>query len=102
MSALSTAALWLIGAQGQDPLDPNPAPPPGLSEVASTWIGYTKWIAIVAGILGLMVCGIMMMIGRRNRSIIAGEGAAGIVWVVAGLSLVSLSAGVVTALLPDN
>ncbi|MEK8106571.1 hypothetical protein NKG94_17435 [Micromonospora sp. M12] len=39
-----------------------------------------KWILIVAGVGGLLVCGIMMAVGRRNRSAFAADGAAGIPW----------------------
>lgn len=82
-----------------DNFDPAPAPPPGLAPVADQWIGYIKWIGIVAGIMGLMACGVMMMIGRRQRSHLAGEGAAGIPWVFAGLSVIALAAGIVTSIL---
>jgi hypothetical protein len=89
----------VILAAGSGPFDPAPAPPPGLSSVASGWIAEVKWISIVAGILGLMACGIGMMIGRRNRSHLAGESAAGIPWVFAGLSTIVLAAGIVTAII---
>jgi len=46
-----------------------------------------------------MFCGIMMMIGRRNRSQLAAEGASGIPWVIGGLSVVSLAAGITSAVL---
>lgn len=75
--------------------DAPAAPPPGMGTVGPQWIGWAKWVAIVAGILGLISCGVMMMVGRRNRSHLAAEGAGGLLWTVAGLSIVTLSAGVV-------
>ncbi|WP_267595485.1 hypothetical protein [Carbonactinospora thermoautotrophica] len=94
-AALREGAVSYLAAD----LDPAPKPPPGLEAVAQEWIAYVKWISIIAGILGLMACGIMMMIGRRNRSHLAGEGAAGIPWVLAGLSVVTLAAGIVTSII---
>jgi hypothetical protein len=41
----------------------------------------------------------MMILGRRNRSNMAVDGATGIPWVLGGLSLMALSAGVVSAVL---
>ncbi|MGW3091661.1 hypothetical protein [Streptomyces sp. NPDC001108] len=64
-----------------------------------TWIGWAKWLAIGVGILGLIACGIMMMAGRRNRSHMSAEGATGLLWIVGGLSVVSLAAGVVPAIM---
>ncbi|MBO2464937.1 hypothetical protein [Actinomadura violacea] len=71
--------------------DPAPKAPKGLEGIASDWIAWAKWGALVAGVIGLIVSGIMMAIGRRNRSHLAGEGAAGIPWVVAGLSLAAMA-----------
>lgn len=80
---------------------PNPSPeaPPGLDGVATTFLGWLKWGGLLAGVVGLMVCGIMMMIGRRNRSATAVDGATGIPWVVAGLSVITLASGLVGSIL---
>jgi hypothetical protein len=76
---------------------PNPAPlaPPGLAGPVSTLLGWWKWGALVAGVFGLIGCGTMMAIGRRNRSSLAADGATGIPWVLAGLTLIALSSGIV-------
>jgi hypothetical protein len=37
----------------------------------------------------------MMALGRRNRSSLAADGATGIPWVLAGLTLIALSSGIV-------
>ncbi|MGQ0843871.1 MAG: hypothetical protein ACT4QF_07025 [Sporichthyaceae bacterium] len=81
---------------------PNPGPiaPPGTEIIVGNWIGYFKWFALVAGTIGLITCGIMMMIGRRHRSALASEGAAGVPWVIAGLILVSLTSTIVATVLP--
>ncbi|PWJ52652.1 hypothetical protein SAMN06264364_11823 [Quadrisphaera granulorum] len=87
MSWLLTAAI------------PNPAPvaPPGLGEAVNTLLGWLKWGGLVAGVAGLLVCAIMMMIGRRNRSAVAADGAAGIPWVLGGLTVIAFSAAIVGA-----
>lgn len=75
---------------------PNPGPeaPPGMQAVASTFLGWGKWVLLVAGVLGFFICAGMMIIGRRNRSQTAVDGAAGVPWVLAGLALTSLAAGI--------
>jgi len=78
---------------------PNPAPaiPPGAADKVSLLLSWLKGVGIVGGAAGLVICGIMMTVGRRNRSAMAADGAAGIPWVLGGLSLVSFGAGVVGA-----
>src|SRR6266851_1896356 len=48
---------------------PNPAPaaPPGLSNTVNTLLAWWKWLAMIAGVFGLVGCGAMMAIGRRRR-----------------------------------
>jgi hypothetical protein len=79
--------------------NPAPAPPPGLQGVANTFLAWLKWIGLVGGVVGFGACGLMMILGRRNRSNMAVDGASGIPWVLGGLSVMSLSAGVVGAVL---
>ena len=84
------AALVLAG------LPPaNPVAPPGVGTRIGTLLGWWKWGALVAGLFGLIGCGAMMGLGRRNRSAMAAEGATGIPWVLAGLTLIALSSGIV-------
>jgi hypothetical protein len=82
------------GLAGKLP-DPAPVAPPGLSGDMNTLLAWWKWGALVAGIFGLIGCGAMMAIGRRNRSSLAADGATGIPWVLAGLTLIALSSGIV-------
>jgi hypothetical protein len=76
---------------------PNPAPvaPPGLAGRVNTLLAWWKWGSLIGGVFGLVACGAMMAIGRRNRSNLAADGAAGIPWVLAGLTLIALSSGIV-------
>jgi hypothetical protein len=75
--------------------DPVPVAPPGLSGDVNTLLGWWKWMALTAGMFGLVGCGAMMAIGRRSRSALAADGATGIPWVLAGLTLIVLSSGIV-------
>jgi hypothetical protein len=83
------------------PVIPNPGPsaPPGLDTLGGTFLSWIKWILIVSGVDGLMVCGIMMAVGRRNRSSFAADGAAGIPWVLGGLTLGAIAALIVGTVL---
>jgi hypothetical protein len=81
------------------PPDPDPVAPPGMQEVADQFLGWGKWILIVAGVLGMFICAGMMIIGRRNRSATAVDGAAGIPWVLGGLFLGAVAASLVGAVL---
>jgi hypothetical protein len=80
---------------------PNPGPiaPPGMAGPATEILGWLKWVGLIAGMIGLGTCAIMMILGRRNRSNMAVDGAAGVPWVLAGLSLMSLASGLVGAVL---
>lgn len=79
---------------------PTPAPiaPPGLEPVANMFVGWGKWVLVVAGVLGMFICAGMMIIGRRNRSATAVDGAAGIPWVLGGLFLAAVAASVIAAI----
>jgi len=52
---------------------------------------------IVAGVLGIFICALMLIIGRRNRSATAYEGLVGSAWVIGGLALASVAALLVGA-----
>ena len=94
MSSLVTVASMMLAAV------PNPGPvaPPGMAGPASQFISWMKWVGIVAGVVGFGMCALMMILGRRNRSNMAVDGATGIPWVLGGLSVMSLAAGIVGAL----
>lgn len=75
--------------------DPAVAPPPGLTGPIDTILGWVKWGSVIAGSVGLSVCALMMMAGRRSRSQVAADGAAGIPWVLLGLMLAAASSAIV-------
>lgn len=71
--------------------DPPPAVPiPELNNLATLIIGGMKWFCLVAGVVGILICSMMIMVGRRNRNQVAADGLSGIVWVIGGLALLSL------------
>ena len=96
----SAARSWRVLAGGGAAV-PNPAPqaPPGLTSDANTILGWGKWGVLICGVAGLLISGGKMAIGHRNRAATAADGAAGIVWVLGGLSLVAASAGIVAVFL---
>lgn len=90
---LHLAAQALAAGHPQVP-DPPAAPPPGFAAPVNTILGWIKWGAIVCGSAGMSVCGLMMILGRRNRSSLAVDGAAGIPYVLLGLMVVSAGSAV--------
>ena len=97
LSVLTLHAITTARLGGVAVSVPNPAPqaPPGLAGPVNTLLGWWKWLALIAGVFGLTGCGAMMAIGRRNRHSLAADGATGIPWVLAGLTLIALSSGIV-------
>jgi hypothetical protein len=97
-----TIAVTLADLTGLAPplSAPVPSPPPGLGELGDTFLSWMAWILRICGVAGLMACGVMMAVGRRNRSAMAADGAAGIPWVLGGLTLGAIAALVVAFVLP--
>ena len=75
--------------------NPAPSPRPAFPAGSAPLLAWWKWAALIAGVFGLIGCGAMIAIGRRNRSNLAADGATGIPWVLAGLTLIALSSGIV-------
>ena len=101
MHALAGTVADLAGLVGRASVPtPPPSPPPGLGQLGDTFISWMTWILRVCGVGGLMACGIMMAVGRRNRSAMAADGAAGIPWVLGGLTLGAVAALIVAFVLP--
>jgi hypothetical protein len=73
-------------------LNPPPAAPPGLEGFATQVLGWMKWLVLVAGVVGLLVCALLVIVGRRNRSATAYEGMIGSAWVLGGLAMASSAA----------
>jgi hypothetical protein len=100
MSNLLELAGHVVALAPADTItNPGAKVPPGLGNTLENWIAYAKYIAMIAGAIGIIICGIMMMIGRTNRHHMAANGASGLVWVIAGLSVTSLAVGITTSIL---
>ncbi len=90
--------VQLLAALPAEIANPPASPPEGVETTVNTLIGWGKWIAFVCGVAGIIVSGIMMMVGRRNRSSLSADGAVGLPWVVGGLSAVVLAVPLVNNL----
>jgi hypothetical protein len=86
--------LHLAAAIAAGVPNPAPTPIPGLQGPLDTVIGWGKWLLFFLGVIGLLICSGQMAIGRKNRHSFAADGAAGIPWVLGGLSLAAVSSGV--------
>ena len=86
-----------MSAPRQQVPNPGPTAPPGLGELADQLLGWLKWGVLVTGVLGILVCALMLIIGRRNRSATAYEGLVGSAWVIGGLAMASVAALLVGA-----
>lgn len=93
IDTLSLTSAWLAVA----PPNPDPSVPPGLGEFADQILGWLKWGVLFSGVLGILVCAVMIIIGRRNRSATAYEGLVGSAWILGGLALASVAAVIVGA-----
>jgi hypothetical protein len=87
----------LVALAGEPVPNPPPRTPPGLGELADQLIGWLKWGALTAGVVGLLVCTGMILAGRRHRAELAQDGLVGSFWVLTGLTLASLAAVLVGA-----
>ena len=69
----------------------------GLTPITNRLLSWMKWGVVVVGVIGLLTCAMMIIIGRRNRSATAYEGLVGSAWVLAGLGLASVATLIVGA-----
>ena len=95
-------------AQGDDtdpeggggvPSQPTPQAPPGIDGFATQVLGWIAWATGFCAVGSLMYVGIMMMVGRRNRSQMAADGLAGLPWIIAGLIVASPASAIASAIL---
>ena len=61
----------------------------------NTVLAWGKWGVLICGVAGMLLCGAKMAIGHRNRATFAADGAAGIPWILGGLSLAAVASGIV-------
>ncbi|MFI0351016.1 hypothetical protein [Actinomadura sp. 9N407] len=89
---------WLVPRKPSPPVNiPNPPPaaPPGLDTKINVLLSWGKYGVMICGLAGLLYCAGQMGIGRKNRSALAADGATGIPWALAGLSLAATAAPIV-------
>ena len=99
MGVVAAGVLLSISPAFAQAPDPSPQAPPGVEDAANTFISWLKWGVLAGGVVGLLICSGMMILGRRNRSTTAVDGATGIPWVFGGLSLAAVGAGIVGQIL---
>jgi hypothetical protein len=75
--------------------NPPPAPPPGLEHCGNQIIAWLKWGVLIGGMIGMLICSGMIILGRRNRSSVAQDGLVGSVWVIGGLAMASVASVIV-------
>jgi hypothetical protein len=75
--------------------DPPPEPPPGLANFGNQIIAWLKWGVLIGGMVGMLICSGMVILGRRNRSSVAQDGLVGSVWVIGGLAMASVASVIV-------
>jgi hypothetical protein len=75
--------------------NPPPAPPPGLENFGNQIIAWLKWGVLIGGMVGMLICSGMIILGRRNRSSVAQDGLVGSVWVIGGLAMASVASVIV-------
>jgi len=98
LTALVAVLFFAAPVLAQVP-NPGPQAPPGLEKPATTLIAWLKWGGMFAGVAGLIGCGLQMMVGRRNRSNMAVDGAAGIPWVFSGMVLIGFGSSLISAIM---
>ena len=98
LPTLLYTASGVLAAVPTEIVNPAPQAPDGVQATVTTLLAWGKWIAFVCGVAGIIVSGIMMMLGRRNRSQMSADGAIGLPWVIGGLSVVALAVPMVNNL----
>ena len=68
LAAKLSSAVVEVATQLAQPPDPPPVPPPGLTPITNLLLSWMKWGVVVVGVIGLLTCAMMIIIGRRNRS----------------------------------
>lgn len=87
----------LTSGGSEDAPNPPPQAPPGIGALAEQVIAWLKWGVLAAGMIGILVCAAMIILGRRRHGGLAQEGLIGSLWVLGGLALASVAAVLVGA-----
>jgi hypothetical protein len=72
-------------------------PTPGMDALADQILGWLRWGVLAAGVVGMLGCVAMVLVGRRRRGGLVQDGLVGSLWVLTGLTLASLAAVLVGA-----
>lgn len=81
---------------GSDVLPNPPASlPPGVSQYTNLLVSYAKGFASVGGIVGFLICSMVIIVGHRNRGQMATDGFIHIIRVAGGLALASVATALV-------
>lgn len=59
------------------------------------FISWLKWGALVSAVVALIVCGLMMVLGRRHHNYYAQNALSGVAWVTLGLVIAASSMQIV-------
>lgn len=97
MSLIHATTELVLTAPVTDPPIPDPQPqvPAAFQNYADLAVGILKYFLIVGGVIGLLLCGIMIALGRRQRSQLSQQGLFDTGYVLLGLAVGSVAASVV-------
>lgn len=98
MEQIHDGLIAVVNLIAQVPPQPEPVQPPG-GEIAAEALGWLAWAAGFAAVGALIVIGIRMMIGMRNRSQMAADSLGSLPWVFGGLVLVSSASAIARAVI---
>lgn len=89
----------VLGAGPLDSIDSDATPVPGLEAKIKIIIGWAKWICLICGVAGFLLCAGKMAIGSTGRSQYAADAASELPKVLVGLSLGLVAVPILTKLL---
>lgn len=99
MHSLAVAENLLSALPLADIPNPAPAAPTGeITTTVTTLLAFAKWFGLIAGVGGLIAAGVMLAVGRRNRSQLSVDAAVSLPYIVGGISLVMLAVPIVNML----
>ncbi|MFE3455902.1 hypothetical protein ACFXKD_00025 [Nocardiopsis aegyptia] len=95
-----TDVEFLIHLADYPDFESGPVAPPGLEDLAPTWIGWGYWITAIVAFFGFVAAAVMMMVGRMaSRGAVAADGLRAAAGVVGGLCIIVMAGSIITGLL---
>ena len=76
---------------------PPPEAPPELVEFVDLWFELGQWFIGVLAALCVLVCAVLLIVGRKQRSATAYQGLEGIAWIIGGVGLAAFGPVLVLA-----